>query len=149
MIRVYTDGRGHLPPDEIWATFSGDSIGHWEGETLVFETIAMVGDGSTILDRTGLTLSGKQKVTTRLRKTAPDMLESQMTIEDPVALTRPWTVTRLYKRQPVGSRVFDYVCTENNRNPITATGQTLTLDTSGNQIDRKVDPAPEGGKAAP
>ena len=140
--RIYTDGRGHLPADEIWSTYSGDSIGHWEGDTLVFETIAMVGDGSAILDRSGLTLSGKHKVTTRLRKIEPDILESQMTIEDPVALARPWTVVRHYKRQPAGSRLFDYVCTENNRNPITTTGQTLTLDTSGKVVDQKVDKAP-------
>jgi hypothetical protein len=140
VMRIYTDGRKHPGPDDIWATYMGDSTGWWEGQTLVFETIALNGDPHTILDRTGLTYSAKAKVLTRLYLMDKDTLEAKITIVDPDMLAAPWTVTKHYKRQPPGSRIYDYVCTENNRNPITATGQTLTLGTDGKPIDKTVDP---------
>ena len=140
VMRIYTDGRAHPGPDDIWATYMGDSVGHWDGQTLVFDTIALNGDPHTILDRTGLTYSAKATVRTRIRLSAKDTLEAEITITDPEMLTRPWTVTKHYRRQPPGSRIYDYVCTENNRNPITASGQTLTLGTDGKPIDKAVDP---------
>jgi hypothetical protein len=63
-------------------------------------------------------------------------------LEDPEALTRPWPVAFTYTRLPKGSTVWDYACSENNRNPITATGQTLTVDPSGAVIDRERDKQP-------
>ena len=140
VMRIYTDGRKHPGPDDIWATYTGDSVGYWQGQTLVFDTIGLNGDPHTILDRTGLTYSAKAKVLTRLYQVGKDMLEAKITIIDPEMLTEPWTVTKHYKRLPAGSRIYDYVCTENNRNPITATGQTLTLGTDGKPIDQHVDP---------
>jgi hypothetical protein len=139
VMRVYTDGRGHLGPDDTWDTYMGDSVGHWEGQTLVFDTVALNGDPRTILDRTGLTYSSKAHITTVMHLVDKDTLEAVITIDDPLMLTKPWTVTKHYKRQPVGARIYDYVCTENNRNPITATGQTLTLGTNGKPIDKKID----------
>lgn len=138
VMRIYTDGRAHLGPDDIWPTYTGDSVGHWEGGTLVFDTVGLNGDPHTILDRTGLTYSSQAHVTTRIHLDGPNELEASITIEDPQMLTRPWTVTKRYKRLPAGSRVYDYVCTENNRNPITATGQTLTLGTDGAPIDKSL-----------
>jgi hypothetical protein len=140
VMRIYTDGRSHPGPDDIWATYMGDSTGYWEGKTLVFETVALNGDPHTILDRTGLTYSAKAQVLTRLYLIDKDTLEAKITIVDPEMLTQPWTVTKHFKRQPPGSRIYDYVCSENNRNPITATGQTLTLGTDGKPIDQSVDP---------
>lgn len=139
VMRVYTDGRGHLGPDDTWDTYMGDSVGHWEGQTLVFDTVALNGDPHTILDRTGLTYSNKAHVTTRMHLIDADTLEAVITIDDPLMLTKPWTVIKRYKRQPPGARIYDYVCTENNRNPITATGQTLTLGADGKPIDKKID----------
>ena len=140
VMRIYTDGRAHPGPDDIWATYMGDSVGYWQAQTLVFDTIGLNGDPHTILDRTGLTYSAKAHVLTRLYLADKDTLEAKITIIDPDMLTEPWTVTKRYKRQPPGSRIYDYVCTENNRNPITATGQTLTLGTDGKPIDKAVDP---------
>ena len=120
----------------------GDSVGRWEGQTLVFDTIGLNGDPHTILDRTGLTYSAKAQVKTRMQLVDKDTLQAEVTITDPEMLTRPWTVTKRYKRLPKGSRIYDYVCTENNRNPITATGQTLTLGTDGKPIDKTVEPSP-------
>lgn len=136
VLRIYTDGRGHPGPDDIWPTFSGDSVGHWEGDTLVFDTIGIKGEEGTIIDRTGLILSQAARITTRVHKIDADMLEADLVIEDSEALTAPWHVTKQYRRLPPGTRAYDYACAENNRNPISASGQTLILDSQGNVIDR-------------
>src|SRR5882672_2754540 len=135
VMRIYTDGRKHL--DDQWETYTGDSVGHWEGDTLVFTTIGLKGsrDGDSILDRTGLVLSDKAHATTRMRKASATMIEVQMTIEDPKALTKPWVVTKQFQKMPAGTRLYDYGCAENNRNPVDEkTGQTLTLGPDGKPL---------------
>ena len=119
--RIYTDGRPHL--EEPWGTYTGDSVGHWEGDTLVFTTIGLKGwrDEDVILDRSGLVLSDAARVTTRMRRMNDTTIEVQMTIEDTKALTAPWVVTKTFGKMPEGSRVFDYGCAENNRNPVDPT----------------------------
>lgn len=138
IVRIYTDGRQHPKPEDRWATYTGDSVGHWEGDTLVFDTIALKGasEKDTIIDRTGLVLSDQMHVVTRMRKVDENTLEAQMVLEDPKALTKPWNVTKRYRHLPAGTRVYDYACAENNRNPVTESGQTLTLGPDGKPIDR-------------
>ena len=51
-VRVYTDGRKHPAPEDMWATYTGNNVGHWEGDTLVFHSIGLKGVGSTILAAT-------------------------------------------------------------------------------------------------
>jgi hypothetical protein len=138
--RIYTDGRPHLKPEDRWATYSGDSVGHWEGDTLLFDTVALKGwsEKDTVLDRTGLVLSDQMHVVVRMRKIDPNTLEAQMTLDDPKALTKPWNVTKRYRKLPAGTRAYDYACAENNRNPVTESGQTLTLGTDGKPIDRVI-----------
>jgi hypothetical protein len=99
----------------------------------------MIGEAHTILDRSGLTLSDQATVATRMFLTDDGLLRAELVIEDPLALTEPWHVTRHFRRLPEGTRAYDYACAENNRNPITSSGQTLTLDTDGNVIDKVVD----------
>jgi hypothetical protein len=135
VMRIYTDGRTHPAQEDIWLTFTGDSVGHWESETLVFTTVSMIGEARTIIDRTGMVLSDQASVQTRMQLTDDELLRVDMVIEDPVALTEPWLVTRHFRRLPDGTRVYDYACEENNRNPVTQTGQTLTLGTDGIPID--------------
>ena len=139
--RIYTDGRAHAAAEDRWPTYSGDSVGHWEGDTLVFDTLALKGasENDTIIDRTGLVLSEQMHIVTRLRKINDGMLEAQMVIEDSKALTAPWKVTKQYRKLPAGTRVYDYACAENNRNPVTDKGQTLTLGPDGKPLDRKID----------
>jgi hypothetical protein len=55
---------------------------------------------------------------------------------DSEALTRRWLVAFTYARPPPGSTVYDYACAENNRNPVTSNGRTLTLDRSREAIDK-------------
>jgi hypothetical protein len=139
---IYTDGRQHPPAEEMWPTYSGDSVGHWEGDTLVFDTVSTKGfliDEDVILDRTGLILSERSHTVTRMRKIDDSNIEAVMTIEDEKALTKPWVVTKRYRKAPAGSRAYDYACAENNRNPTTDSGQTLTLGPDGKPIDKKIE----------
>lgn len=138
VLRIYTDGRKHL--EDQWATYTGDSVGHWEGDTLVFTTVALKGyrDKDVILDRTGLVLSDQSRATTRIRKTDPKTIQVQMTIEDPKALTKPWVVTKQFTKMPEGTRVYDYGCAENNRNPADIdTGKTLVIGPDGKPLNKE------------
>lgn len=111
---VYTDGRPHAPQDELWPTRMGDSIGRWEGDTLVIDTVAL--NDKTRIDEEGITHSDQLHVVERIRKIdGGKQLESLITITDPVMFTKPWTTKRLYKARP-DVRVMEYVCEENNRN---------------------------------
>ena len=67
------------------------------------------------------------------------LLRAELVIKDPQVLTEPWYVTRHFRRMPPGTKAYDYACAENNRNPITGTGQTLTLDTDGRVIDKVIE----------
>jgi hypothetical protein len=141
ILRIYTDGRSHPKPEDMWPTYTGDSVGHWEGDTLVFDTVSTKGnrDGDVIVDRTGVILSDQVHAITRMRKVDDTTIEAQIVIEDPKALKSAWRVTKRYRRQPAGTRVYDYACAENNRNPVTSSGRTLTLGSDGKPIDRVVD----------
>jgi hypothetical protein len=141
LMRIYTDGRTHPAPEDLWPTYTGASVGRWEGDTLVFTTVSMKGskDNDVILDRTGLVLSDAARVVTRIRKVDDATLEARMVIEDAKALKAPWHVTKTYKRQAEGTWAWDYACAENNRNPIAGSGKTLTLGPDGKPIDKVVD----------
>jgi hypothetical protein len=142
VLRIYTDGRTHPAPADLWPTYSGSSVGHWEGDTLVFTTISLKGFSGkdVIVDRTGLVLSDASRVTTRMRTIDEGKtMEARMVIEDPKALTAPWTVVKRYTKQPPGTWGWDYSCAENNRNPISNSGRTLTLGPDGKPIDKVKD----------
>jgi hypothetical protein len=128
--RIYTDGRGH--PANLPHTLNGHSIGHWEGDTLVVDTVGMM--VNSILDRTGLQLSDNRHIVERIRMIDADTLEDQLTITDPEALTGPWRVVKHYRKQPKGTYIFDYACAENNRNPVDEHGRTITLDQNGKPL---------------
>ena len=128
---IYTDGRPFPPADELWPTFEGYSVGHWEGDTLVVETRSIM--GGVPINRTGAALSGSATVHERIRKIDERTLQSEITIEDPVAFTKPWQITRRYtKRDEQHPRMDNVHSLENQRNPL-VDGQTtvvLEADTS-------------------
>src|SRR5690606_12827720 len=117
----------------------GDSVGHWEGDTLVFDTLSLHSSesGRTLLDRTGLILSDAAHIVTRMRINDEGLMEARMTIEDEKALTAPWVVTKQFRRLEEGTRVYDYACNENNRNPVDLeTGWTFTIGPDGRIMDQ-------------
>ena len=138
VMRVYTDGRENLKPEERWGTYTGDSVGHWEGDTLVFTTVGLKGsrDKDSILDRTGLVLSDAAEATTRMRKIDENTLEAQITIRDSKAMTKPWVVTKQFRKMPPETRIFDYGCAENNRAATDEEGRTITLGPDGKPLEK-------------
>jgi len=109
---IYTDGRAHPSPDDVWPTPWGDSVGKWEGHVLAVDTIAV---------KTGPfppMVSERAHFTERIRMVSADRIEDELTVEDPVALTKPWKVTIPYQRVAGLDRMVHGDCTENDRNPI-------------------------------
>ena len=128
---IYTDGRPFPPKDELWPTFEGYSIGHWEADTLVIQTISI--RGGIPIDRTGAALSDEARLLERIRKIDDRTLQSDITVEDPVAFTGPWKVMRRYtRRQERYPRMENVSSLENQRNPLVngQTGVVLDADAS-------------------
>jgi hypothetical protein len=124
---IYTDGRGFPPEDELWPTLLGRSIGHWEGQTLVVETISVKSGLWT--DTTPAMLSEQARYTERIRQIDANTLEDQATITDPVALTKPWSFTKHYTRMKPGSWAAEpETCGgPDDRNPIVNGRVTVVL----------------------
>jgi hypothetical protein len=121
--RIFTDGRP-LPADPD-TTFNGESAGHWEGNFLVATSYGFRPD--TNLESSGLPKSDKAIAYERIWLADDDTLRNEITIVDPVAFTKPWTVTKTYKRAPPDFKLLPYVCLENNRNPIAPDGTIQTI----------------------
>lgn len=115
---IYTDGRPHAPQDELWPTRMGDSIGRWEGDTLVIDTIARAADAPIAIASPFSKVSDEARFTERVRLVSPNRLEDQITITDPIAFVKPWTVTIHYRRVTDLPRLGNYDCLENDRNPL-------------------------------
>jgi hypothetical protein len=116
--RVFTDGRGH--PADLDPTFNGHSIGHWEGDTLVIDTAGL--GHKTPLGFNRLDHGPNLHVVERIHLIAPDRLVDEMTLTDPDVLAKPWHVVRSYTRHRDLDQL-EYICEENNRNQIDATGK--------------------------
>jgi hypothetical protein len=115
--RIYTDGRKH--PADPDPAFNGDSIGHWEGDTLVVDTVAL---NPTTEIAPGVGHSDQARITERVRKIGPDLLEVVTTVTDPKVLTAPWTTTRHFIRHRDWT-IEEYVCEQNNHDSVDAGGR--------------------------
>jgi hypothetical protein len=93
---VFTDGRGWPVADARWPLMLGRSRGHWEGQTLVIQTVDMRTD--MWADTTPLTFSSRASVIERIRKVDANTLENHVTIRDPEKFTHDWEFTRQYVR---------------------------------------------------
>jgi hypothetical protein len=116
--QIFTDGRKH--PEDPDLTFNGHSIGHWEGDTLVVDTVGFTTD--TVLGFSGARHSDKMRIVERMRLSGPDTLEIETTITDPEALAKPWTSKSVYGRHRDWT-LAEYVCQQNNRNFVTDDGK--------------------------
>jgi hypothetical protein len=95
--RIYTDGRGH--PADPDPTFYGHSIGHWEGDTLVVDTVGVLPETYlAVSESVGVANNGDLHVVERLHLSAPDTLTDDLTITAPHALTAPWKTSRIFYR---------------------------------------------------
>ena len=120
---IYTDGRGH--PDDPDDTYNGNSIGHWEGGTLVVDTVAFTTD-TPLGQNYGLRHSEKMHIVERMHLTDPDTLVIETTITDPEALVQPIVSSRTFKRHRDWT-ISEYVCEQNNRNLVDDSGHAGIL----------------------
>ena len=103
---VYTDGRPHdTSPGPTWM---GDSIGKWEGDTLVVDTIGF--NDRTWIDRLGHPHTEDLHIVERFRRVGPDTLQIDLTINDPTIYAKPWTATLRYARRPNEWRMLELAC---------------------------------------
>ena len=103
---IWTDGRS-LPRDPDLAWY-GYSIGRWEGEEFVIDTIGI--SDRTWLDRMGHPHSDALHLVERFRRDSQDRLELDMTIDDPKAYTKAWTAQRTFRLRPPTSELGEAVC---------------------------------------
>jgi hypothetical protein len=111
--RVFTDGRGH--PAHVDPTFNGNSIGHWEGDTLVIDTVGL--GHRTPLGYHELMHGPQLHVIERIHLVTEDKLEDDMTLIDPDVLAKPWHEVHTFTRHRDWDQI-EYICEENNRNEI-------------------------------
>jgi hypothetical protein len=109
---IYTDGRAHPSPDDVWPTPWGDSVGKWDGHVLAVDTIAVKPGTFPPM------VSERARFTERIRMVSADRIEDELGVEDPVALTKPWKVTIPYQRVAGLDRMVHGDCNENDRNPV-------------------------------
>lgn len=117
---IWTDGRA--APEDPDPTFNGHSIGHWQGDTLVVTTTGILGELEV---EPGMPHSDHFVLHERIRLSPddPDMLISEMRMEDSEALEEPFEVTVRYRRDRYGS-LIEFQCAENDRNSVNEAGET-------------------------
>ncbi|MEQ1947470.1 MAG: hypothetical protein ABL995_09780 [Bryobacteraceae bacterium] len=109
MRRVYTDGRKHN--EDIDPTWMGDSIGHWEGDTLVVETTNQI--AKSWIDRLGHPHSEQLRVVEKFKKTTADNLQVEVTLNDAKAYKEPFSVTFNMQLKP-NWEVAEQNCIDNS-----------------------------------
>lgn len=108
--QIFLDGRA-LPKDPE-PSFKGYSIGRWEGDTLVVETIGFKDD--LWLDQWGHPLTDQARTIEKIRRVNYGNLEVEVTADDPKAYTKPWTVTiKLFL--VINTDLLEYICNENEK----------------------------------
>ena len=138
--RIYTDGRGH--PDDPDPTFHGHSIGHWEGDTLVVDTIGILPETYlAVSEAVGIANNGDLHVIEHIRLDKPDVLRDDLEIIAPHILTRPWKTSRfLFRQRARKYDIVEGVCLEGS--------YSEGKDASGNAVFVPV-PQTEGGNTLP
>lgn len=108
--QVFTDARAL--PDEPTPSWQGYSSAHWEGDTLIVDTIGMRDD--TWIDWNGSVVTEAAKIREEIRRPDFGHLEIKATVDDPKAYTKPWSVT-MTQRIVVDAELIDEICLENEQ----------------------------------
>lgn len=124
--RVFTDGRPHSDADSLQPDFFGDSIGHWEGQSLVVDTIG-IDPRADLFMASELRPTAAMHIVERIALENPDTMRIDTTITDPTLFSAPYQYTRTYTRSPLP--MMNASCVANNRDS-----------------DQKLDLTPPGGK---
>jgi hypothetical protein len=107
--KVFLDGRPHNP--QVVETWLGDSTGHWEGDTLVVETVGQ--NDVTWIDESGIPHSDEMKVIERISRPDYGHLQIEHIIDDPKTFSKPWSFTT--HPSLLKGELIEYICQENNR----------------------------------
>jgi hypothetical protein len=118
---VWMDGRKLPNIDDVNPDYLGYSVGHWDGDTLVIETVGF--NDRTWLDASGHPHGEKLKVTEKLTRTTFGSIKVEATFDDPEFYTKPWTAVTAINWHPNttgpftlrGGEILEYICQENNR----------------------------------
>jgi len=98
--------RPHLPDNmRLW---QGDSVGHWDGDTLVVDTTNL--NGKTWLNEVGEIVSYAEHVVERFTLAGPNTIQWEATVNDPVVYTRPWTIAMPFQRNK--GMIYEAACHE-------------------------------------
>lgn len=114
---IHLDARHPEDPDP---SYMGHSIGHWEGDTLVVDTVGLT--DRTTIDQVGMPHSEDLHLVERYRRVDRDTLEVRVTLTDPETFSSSWQTRAVYKSAAPGIGVSEYIC-ENNRNTPDAQGR--------------------------
>ena len=106
---IPTDGRGH--PADLEPSYLGDSIAHWDGDTLVVDVTGF--NENTWLAGVGTIHSEQLRVTERFTRDTFDTIRYQVTMEDPAVFTKPWHMEETFRLRP-NERLREYECIEDN-----------------------------------
>jgi hypothetical protein len=120
---VYTDGRPH--PKNLVSTDMGHSIGHWEGDSLVIDSVGF--NERVWMSRDALPHTDMLHMVERVTRTDFNDLKYEVMIDDPGAYTAPWSSYYIKKWSP-GTELFEYICQENNHGP------QLMVGVAGGQV---------------
>jgi hypothetical protein len=109
---IYTDGRKHI--NDGIRQYLGDARAHWEGDELVVETTNLTDKTSIGGNGNGLRHSDQMRLTERLKRVADDVVQYQVTVDDPVTYVRPFTFS--FPLTPLdGGVILPYECHEGNQ----------------------------------
>jgi len=115
--RIFTDGRGH--PEDPDLTYGGHSIGHWEGETLVVDTVGFL---PTVVAAGNAMANGPMHIIERMYLAGPDTLRIDTRVEAPDALAEPYSFSTDYERHRDWT-VQEYFCIQNPRSLMSEEGE--------------------------
>ena len=107
---VPTDGRAFTK--DLPASWFGESVGRWDGDTLIVETQNI--NGFTRVDTIGHPMSARARITQTFKRIDFNTIEHTFTLNDPKTYTAPWTVHDTWALEPE-TRLLEYACMENNR----------------------------------
>ena len=105
---IFIDGRKH--PAHVKPSYNGHSIGHWEGDTLLVDTIGL--NGKNWLDRVGHPESAQMRIVEHIRRVDEKTLQVDFTFEDAKSYTKPWTAQIRFQLHPDWD-ILEHICEDN------------------------------------
>lgn len=138
------DGRPHV--DDSVRQYLGNSRGYFDGDTLVIETRNLTDETSIGPNGNGTRHSEQMKITERLTRVDPDMIEYVATVDDPVTYTEPFTVRLMLTTQP-DYRLYEYACHEGNQAVANALSGQRAYDRAVAEAIAAGEPIPERTEA--